>query len=308
MRREPPAEQVLRELMRGRVTPFLGAGANLCGRPPGLEWSPGCGFYPSGAELAHYLAEAFDVQGADPRNLMEVASFVLVMHGRRPLYMELDRVFSEDVPPSPPHRFLARARSAARRIDRSAPAPLFVTTNYDNALEQALGEVNEPYDVVAYVAEGDRRGKFVHLTADGEKILIDDPSRYEGIGLDERPVILKIHGTIDRADEGWDSFVIAEEQYVEYLAADTWAAIPAAVHARMLSSRFLFLGYAMRDWNLLVILHRLRLLPHPRFPSWAIQLNQTAVDTRRWEARFTESFDIPLDAFVEELEAALLRL
>jgi hypothetical protein len=307
VREEPPTELVLRELIRGRVTPFLGAGANLCGRPRGLEWSPGCGFYPSGAELAHYLAEEFDYQGSDARNLMEVASFALVMYGRAPLYRELHRVFDEDVPVSPLHRSLARVRAAARRIDPSAPAPLMVTTNYDDALERALRDVYEPYDVVAYVAEGERRGKFSHSTVEGETFLIEHPSRYQDIDLDERVIILKVHGTIDRKDEEWDSFVIAEEQYIEYLSTNVWDEIPAAVRAQLARSRFLFLGYAMRDWNLLVILQRLGLLPH-RYVSWAIQLNQTQMDTSRWKQRATETFDIPLDAFVEDLETALARL
>jgi SIR2-like domain len=308
VREEPPTERVLRELIRGRVSPFLGAGANLCGRPPGLEWSPGCGFYPSGAELALHLAERFRFEGSDRPNLMEVASFVLVMYGRGPLYLELHKVFDEDVPVSPLHRFLARARALTRRKDPLAPAPLIVTTNYDDALERALREVGEPYDVVAYMADRRFRGKFFHVRSDGERILIEHPSRYDGIRFDERAVILKIHGTIDRADEEWDSFVIAEEHYVEYLSTDVWDEIPVAVRAELARRRFLFLGYAMRDWNLLVILHRLGLLPHPQYGGWAIQLNQTEVDKYRWEGRFTESFDIPLDAFVEELDAALAEL
>src|SRR3954468_9215486 len=52
-------ESVGTGFLRGRVTPVLGAGVNLCGRPPlrGDEW---LGKYPpSGHELAAYLASQF---------------------------------------------------------------------------------------------------------------------------------------------------------------------------------------------------------------------------------------------------------
>src|SRR6266540_2622414 len=101
-RREPPTRLVLRELIRGHVTPFLGAGANLCGRPSTPEpWSRGCGFYPSGAELAEHLADLFSFPGEDRRDLMEVASFAEVQLGRSRLYKELHSVFHEDIPVSP---------------------------------------------------------------------------------------------------------------------------------------------------------------------------------------------------------------
>jgi len=54
---------VVQRLAEGRVTPFVGAGANMAGRPAGFEWSRGSGFLPSGAELASYLAERSKLRG-----------------------------------------------------------------------------------------------------------------------------------------------------------------------------------------------------------------------------------------------------
>ena len=52
-------KQVARAWFQGKVVPFLGAGANLCGRPPDLAWDPQQQTYlPSGGELAQYLAHS----------------------------------------------------------------------------------------------------------------------------------------------------------------------------------------------------------------------------------------------------------
>jgi len=49
---------VIKAISEGRVVPFLGAGANLCGRPSEVTWEREQREYlPSGGELAKYLAQ-----------------------------------------------------------------------------------------------------------------------------------------------------------------------------------------------------------------------------------------------------------
>ena len=48
-------KHLTRLLLEGRVVPFLGAGANLCGRPPSQVWQGGIDFLPSAAELSAHL-------------------------------------------------------------------------------------------------------------------------------------------------------------------------------------------------------------------------------------------------------------
>jgi hypothetical protein len=61
-------------LRRGRVVPFLGAGVNLCDRPPGVTWQPeDKTFLPSGAELALHLAGKFFYPGREKCALAEIA-------------------------------------------------------------------------------------------------------------------------------------------------------------------------------------------------------------------------------------------
>jgi hypothetical protein len=49
---------VTNKIMSGKVVPFLGAGVNLCDRPPGIRWNA-CSTtsLPSGVELAEQLTE-----------------------------------------------------------------------------------------------------------------------------------------------------------------------------------------------------------------------------------------------------------
>ena len=56
---------VVRELTEGSVVPLLGAGVNLCDRPPELKWSRGSEFLPNGQELAEHLASVFFYPGIE---------------------------------------------------------------------------------------------------------------------------------------------------------------------------------------------------------------------------------------------------
>ena len=72
-------------------------------------------------------------------------------------------------------------------------------------------------------------------------------------------MILKLHGRVERTPaREWESFVVTEDDYIDYLAqTEIAAAVPVALAAKLRRSHFLFLGYTMADWNLRVILHRL---------------------------------------------------
>jgi hypothetical protein len=95
---------VTRRLGVGAVVPFLGAGANLCERPPGSDWQSG--YLSSGAELAAYLAEPYGYPEADVE-LLRVAQWVDLVGSPRALADELHAVFGRDYRPNKVHRFLA---------------------------------------------------------------------------------------------------------------------------------------------------------------------------------------------------------
>src|SRR5262249_24128342 len=155
------------------------------------------------------------------------------------LYEELHQIFDRDTVVSPVHEFLARCVVAGRRHGHGLVLPLVVTTNYDTALERAYDAVEEPYDVVAYLARGPAPGRFARLNSDGDWEVLERKTR--ALRPEERTVILKIHGSINRIDRANDSFVIAEDQYVDFLSTGVWGEIPLTLVRWMKTCHWLFL-------------------------------------------------------------------
>ncbi|HET7874869.1 MAG TPA: SIR2 family protein, partial [Methylomirabilota bacterium] len=315
----PPAEPMPPELLAahyrlvtkaiadGRLVPFLGAGVNLCGRPAGESWQRGR-YLPSGAELAEYLAETYGYPASETRDLVRVSQYVAVMTGSGPLYEELRGLFQADYLPTALHELLARLPKLLR--DKRYPArachQLIVTTNYDDTLERAFQAAGEAFDLVSYVAEGEWRGRFLHLPPAGEARVIERPNEYRGLSLDERPVILKIHGAIDRANPERDSFVITEDHYIDYLTrTELSSLVPVQLAAHLRKSHFLFLGYGLRDWNLRVILHRIWGAQKLTYKSWAIQFDPTPMDKEFWQKRDVEILAMRLEDYLGGLATQL---
>ena len=296
---------VMRSMSEGQVVPLLGAGVNLCDRPSGQAWELGH-YLPSGSELADYLARTFYFPELEERNLLRVSQFVVTKEGSGPLYAQLRKLFDANYPVTPVHDFFATLPGRLR--ERGTPSyQVILTTNYDDALERAFDAVDEPYDVVWYIAEGEPRGKFWHRPPGGtDPIVIERPNSYDGLAVDERTVILKIHGAIDRQNADRDSYVITEDHYIDYLAHGNLSQlIPAYLMARMRTSHFLFLGYSMRDWNLRVILHRIWGERKRRNESWAVQAAPEEIETRFWKDRGVDILDIRLERYIAELQAQL---
>ena len=176
------------------------------------------------------------------------------MKGSGPLYDELHELLAARAQPTSIHRFFAGLPRQLR--ERGATQRLIVTTSYDLALEEAFIAEGEEFDVVTYLARGRDRGKF--LAAGGAARVIDVPNTYATeLDLDRRPVILKLHGewTLERT---WESFVVTEDDYIEYLPQNEVAtALPVGLAARLRRSHFLFLGYGVHEWNLRLVLNRL---------------------------------------------------
>jgi hypothetical protein len=152
------------------------------------------------------------------------------------------------------------------------------------------------------VAEGDNRGKFMHWLPDGEARLIEKPNEYRDLSLEQRTVILKIHGAVDRAKTDRDSFVITEDHYIDYLTrTDISNLIPVTLAAKFRRSHFLFLGYSLRDWNLRVILHRIWGEQKLDYKSWAILSNPDKLDQEFWKKRNVDILDICLEDYIKGL-------
>jgi hypothetical protein len=298
-------------LATGDIIPFLGAGANLCDRPDEARWEEGR-YAPSGVELAQKLATSSRYPDPD-LDLLRVSQYVDAILGEGRLYRVLHEVFASNYPPTSLHHVFARVPAVLREHGR--PQLLVLTTNYDDLLERALDELDEPFDVVWYEAKrGPNQGRFLHRSPEGDVVAIERPNEYTGLALAERPAILKLHGAVDRRNFRGDSYVITENSYIDYLVgADVGAQIPFSLLERMADSHFLFLGYSMRDWNLRVILNRIWGAQQLDLKSWAVQrapANPGAreVEEALWRDRGdVDLLYVPLKDYVARLGQELFR-
>jgi DNA-binding SARP family transcriptional activator len=274
-------DDVVETLLAGRLVPVLGADV---------------------VELTTRLAERFEY----PSNgdaLPRVAQYIAVMKGSGPLYDELHALLDTDLSPTPVHRFFAALPPLLR--ERGVPHQLIVTTSYDLALERAFLDAGEQFDVVSYLAAGRNRGKFCHLAPDGSGTLIEVPNTYATeLSLERRTIILKLHGQVGKSpnEREWESFVVTEDDYIEYLAqSEVASVVPVALGAKLRRSHFLFLGYTMADWNLRLLLHRLWGDQPLSYRSWAVQPEPMPLEREFWRRRDVDVLEIPLERYVDAL-------
>ncbi|HEY3206112.1 MAG TPA: BTAD domain-containing putative transcriptional regulator [Gaiellaceae bacterium] len=279
----PPAKDRFRDLaaalLSGRLLPVLGTDV---------------------AELTVRLAERFEYPLSEGAALPRVAQYVAVMKGSGPLYDELHTLLSRpDLPPTPIHRFLAALPPLLR--ERGVSHQLIVSTGYDLALERAFLESGEEFDVVSYLAAGRNRGKFCHIGPDGRGRLIDVPDEYATeLSLEQRTVILKLHGQVDAGFERvWESFVVTEDDYIDYLAqTEVASAVPVGLAAKLRRSHFLFMGYTMADWNLRLLLNRLWGDQPLSYRSWAVQAEAKPLEREFWRRRDVDVIEMPFEQCV----------
>ena len=293
-------DEVARALAATRLVPVLGPAVALAGRPAEAVWdSERAQFAPGEADVAAYLARAFGLEHGTA--LTRVSQQVALTQGVGPLYDELNALYGREYPPSAVHRFLASLPPLLRA--RDLPHQVIVTTGYDHMLERAFQDAGEELDVVSYIALGGDRGKFLHVSADGAPRVIDEPNAYAEVAIDRRTVLLKIHGQVDRDPaRAWDSFVVSEDDYIDYLAdGDAASAIPVTLAAKLRRSHFLFLGYGLEDWNLRVFLRRVWGRDRVAYRSWAVEPTPGPLARDFWRERDVEVFAVGLCEYVEEL-------
>jgi hypothetical protein len=284
------------------LVPFLGAGVNLMSRPTGESFSPGSTL-PSGSELAAYLAKRFGYPRSD-FDLMRISQFATLAGGPGSLYDRLHALFDADYPITPLHRLLAQVPEFRR--GRGKPGGFVVfTTNYDDTLERAFLAAEEPFDLLYYIAEGRDSGHFAHVQ-DGKSVVIRRSNQYSGLRLEERPVIVKIHGAVKRGRKDEDSYVITEDDYLDYVTPEhTSQGIPVFLLDWLKQAHVLFLGYGLADWNTRVIFRRVLASQKRSYAWWAVQLDADPLDRRWWDKHGIEVINCPLDEYVAALEQAL---
>ncbi|HZU83401.1 MAG TPA: SIR2 family protein [Polyangiaceae bacterium] len=267
-------------LSTNACVPFLGAGASL----PIL---------PSGEDLAAELMARSNVLGPYPfqpaSDLKRVAQYVAALNDDVPATKRIVEAIireraSADASCLPRiHRTLARLR-----------LPVYMTTNYDLLLEQALrAEGCEP---------------IVEVCRWSPDLLESKPSRFDESNFQptpQRPVVFHLHGAIGA---GSDSLVVTEDDYLDFLlnvsrelssapaTSSERIALPLPLRRAIRNQPLLFVGYSLTDINFLFILRALasKLEPHRRVQRVAVQLSPKALpagdDLGSYQARVEKYF------------------
>jgi hypothetical protein len=292
----PPYGIIHDELQRGAVIPFLGSGASIGNRNPAKEpWKFEVSEnLPTAGELSEFLAKLTEFPEDETKELSKVSEYYeVIAAGRKPLNDQLHSVFNKDYPITPLHKYLAGI---------SRPL-LIITTNYDDLIERAFSDKKD-YDLVIHTTGEEFGDKILwrkHLSDEYEKVI---PNKLH-IDLNQRTVIYKMHGTINRNESSLDQYVITEDDYIEFLSRMTKTkAIPAIFAEKFQNSPFLFLGYSLMDWNLRVVLNKINkgIGYSKKIKSWAIQKNPSQLEQRFWQARGVEVYDLTIEEFISNLQ------
>ncbi len=294
---EPPYGGIWDLLKQGHIIPFLGAGASLSGRTEATWDEDLLTCLPSATELGQHLAKKATFPGWQPTDdLAKVAQYYRIVMGRYDLRQRLRQIFAHDYPYAAVHEFLAEV-----------PAPLLiVTTNYDDLIERAFRAKGRPFDLLIHPTDNKEwGGAALYWKHGAAKPEFPHPKNLL-IDLNQTTVIYKMHGAVDRQDDSRDSYVIDEEDYVEFLVRmGAKTAIPAIFAEPFSTRHFLFLGYGLRDWNFRVILSKIEkdLLRSKgdRRPSWAIQDAPSPLEHELWRRREVTIYDMKLQDFVNRL-------
>jgi hypothetical protein len=327
-----PYDEIADSLREGKVVPFLGAGVNFGSRPVNAEWKePTSPFLPSGSELSTYLARRIGFPSKDKHDLADlakVASYFVDTSARRRLRERLQNIFVREYQPASIHTYLAELALKSDEEIKAQPNDarnpgtplLIVTTNYDDLLEQAFRALNRPYDLVVYPTDRKDIAASVLWWPHGAKEPEAVHPSHLCIDLKATNVIYKMHGSIDRDQLSMGSYVITEEDYIEFLSRmTTEAAVPKQFMRYFRERHFLFLGYGLADWNLRVVLRNLRkVLPNEtdeaetaaqslreedddELTSWAIQFRPSELEEALWRARKVKIYNEDINHFVARL-------
>jgi hypothetical protein len=212
-------DRLLDLLRHGDCTPFLGAGA--CGAS-----------LPTGGRLSRRLAEKYRYPFPDRDDLARVTQFMTMRFSDDAVYVktlvrrELEEMAGE--PPDFSHPFEPHALLAG------FPISVFLTTNYDNFLVQALKHAGKDpqYAVCPWNSGIDRAGGPVA----GSSGWSPRP---------ETPLVYHLHGVLEHPQ----SIVVTEDDYLEFvtsLAADR-SILPPSIQAALTTKSLLFIGYGLRD-------------------------------------------------------------
>ncbi len=242
---------LLRSIKRGQCTPILG---------PGLYES----VMGSPREIARRWAETYRYPMAphERESLPQVAQYLAINQYARAPYDELEEYLESEIQSifknSLPGELrqgrvdlddLVQAVGAMQRENNNnephkilaqLPLPIYITTNVDNMLPEALKEAGKDPQVVLC--------PWNEYVEQMESVYDNEPDYFP---TSERPLVYYLYGRLNEQD----SLVLTEDDYFDFLIGFTSNKdlIPSAVRRALADTALLFLGYQMDDWNFRVL-------------------------------------------------------
>lgn len=268
---------LLNNIADGRVTPFLGPKVNR-------------DLLPDAHLIANNLAKKYNYPFPDGHNLSRVAQFIRTIDDyrmRQDVIQTMIASYRRRIGQKPHPR--DRRKSLSQVIEETdwlttsreltendiysqladLELPLYLTTNFDNFMMQALKAKNLPArrEVITWRDTLSQQASRPHYDLDPPP----DP---------DSPVVLHLYGY----DEDLLSMVLTEDDYLDYLAVisqDHEFILPTSVNEALASTTLLFLGYELNDLDFKVIMRGL--LRNVDLRRWnmlhvAVQLEAEYVD------------------------------
>jgi hypothetical protein len=265
---------LIKYIQRGKCTPIIGPRAR--GR-----------WLPSPVEIALKWAQEHGYPFSDKTNPSRIAQYMAISQGEHfPIYELIDDLlaaFAEKVPTAlrPADTFdtlsgladaigwqplTAEDPNEVHRVLASLDLPLYLTTNFDNFLCEALeAQGKQPVREICRWNEA----------LDWLPSIFDEDPQYEP--SPERPLVYHLFGN----DQELDSMVLTEDAHFDFLVnvSAEMDRIHPYIWAALTNTSLMFLGYRLHDWGFRVIMRGL-LAPmqrRRRFKHVGVQLEPEEV-------------------------------
>jgi hypothetical protein len=265
-------EWLIQRIRKGRCTPFLGAGAAH-------------GVLPLAVQVAQDWAKSYGYPLDDKTDLLRVAQFLAVsrfaMFPKDIITEQFKGVAPPDFKsPDEPHAILA-----------DLPLPIYITTNYDDFMVQALRDRGK--DPIREVCRWNTVLKELPPAFGGESGLQPTP---------DTPVVYHLHGHTEIPE----SLVLTEDDYLDLLVkiSRDEDLLPPLIQKALTGASLLFIGYRIADWDFRVLFRSLvtyleRSITHAHVSVQVLPLGDEATEDQQEDAR---KF---LDKYFDKLETRM---
>lgn len=251
-------EDLLVSIREKYCTPIIGAGA-------AAPWIP------SGSDIAYDLAREFNypdkLEGSSI--LSRVAQFVAISCSYELAPKEILRHKFEKI--SVPDFSLEENRNTTYAVLADLNLPVYITTNYDHFLEEALRSKGRN-PVSQFCAWSENLRRYLEFSATptyNEKYVVPDESNDKRYVPDEsNPLVYHLHGDLNTPV----SMVLTENDYMDFLitAAREERMLPIPILRALARSSLLFIGYSLEDINFRAILKIITPMPGVKSTNIAV--------------------------------------